>query len=114
MMTRRRTEFEHLSDRMKAFCAGIRKKYRLGAHHLPLLVAAGESHDRMTQARDLLAAEGLIVQDRHGQPRPHPAVAIERDAVIRFARLLRELALEDEISADSRPPRLPGRRYGRN
>jgi hypothetical protein len=110
---KRGTEFEHLSERMKSFCAGIRRKYRLSTHHLPLLVAAGEAHDRMTQARDILAVEGLIVTDRHGQSKQHPALGIEKDSAIRFCRLLRELALEDEIPAGSRPPRLPGRRYGR-
>jgi phage terminase small subunit len=112
-MARQRAEFGHLSEAMQTFCARIRRKYPLSPHHQLLLVAAGEAHDRAQQARALLATEGLISIDRHGQQRPHPAVAIEQAATIRFARLIRELALEDEVAAGSRPPRLPGRRYGR-
>jgi hypothetical protein len=66
----------------------------------------------MSEARAILAESGLIAVDRHGQARAHPAVAIERDSAIRFARLLRELSLEDEASA-ARPPALAARRYGR-
>jgi hypothetical protein len=52
------------------------------------------------------------VENRHDEIRPHPAVSIERDSAIRFARLLRELGLGDE-PADSRPPALRGRYVGR-
>ena len=76
------------------------------------LEAACEAHDRKTEARALLDAEGLTIKNRHGELRPHPGVAIERDSAIRFARMLRELGLSDEPS-DSRPPRLSGRYAGR-
>ena len=73
-----------LSDAMKQFYRQISRRYALSTHHLRLLTCACESHDRMTQAAALIAEEGLTTVDRHGQTRPHPAVAIERDSRYRF------------------------------
>lgn len=73
-----------------------------------LLQAACECWDRLVQARKLLDAEGIVTRDRFGQARPHPAVAIERDARTQLARLYRELRLGDDGPApDVRPPRRP-------
>lgn len=33
----------------------------------------------MTQARDVLRTSGLMVTNRHGELKPHPAIAVERD-----------------------------------
>lgn len=59
----------------------------------------------MTQAQAILEGEGIVVEGRFGK-RAHPAVAIERDARLAFARLVRELALHDDADADARPPRI--------
>ena len=56
------------------------------------------SWDRICAARELLDREGLVVKGRQGQ-RPHPAVAIERDAKTTFAKLLRDLDLDAEDPA---------------
>jgi hypothetical protein len=45
--------------------------------------------DRCTEARERLAAEGLTVDGREGGLRPHPCIAIERDARAAFASLVR-------------------------
>jgi P27 family predicted phage terminase small subunit len=105
---------EHLSEASAAFCRRLRRKYRLHDHHDRLLIAACEAWDRMVQARELIAQEGLTTTDRHGQSRPHPAVAIERDSRTAFARMLRELALSDESPDENRPPRPSGRYAGRH
>ncbi len=47
---------------------------------LLILETALRAHDRMIQARDWLDAEGLTVQDRFGQAKPHPCAVIERDS----------------------------------
>jgi len=65
-----------------------------------------QAWDRADYSRRVLKRDGLFVTDRYGSPRPHPAVAIERDARDAFARLLRQLDLEGEPDASRRrrPP----------
>jgi P27 family predicted phage terminase small subunit len=103
---------EHLSPAMRRFYNVIARKYALQEQHRRLLITACEAHDRMTQAREQLAREGLTITTRHGEVRQHPCAAIERDSATRFARLLRELGLADEPE-NPRPPRLAGRYSGR-
>ena len=94
---------------MAAWWRSTFKRYLLEAHHEKLLTATAEAHDRMTEARAVIKAEGMIYKNRFDEPRAHPAVAIERDSRIAFTRLLRELGLSDDTDAP-RPPR-PGGRY---
>ena len=86
----------HLTNSTKAWWREVVRDYALEPHHLRLLQAACESWDRLQQARELLATDGLVVHGREGGVRPHPAVAIERDCKIGFARLIRELDLDVE------------------
>ena len=78
-------------------------EYALEPHHERLLTLAGEAWDRCEQAREALDEYGLVFLDRHGGVKPRPEVAIERDSRIAFARLLRELDLDDEPTPDRRP-----------
>jgi len=72
-----------------------------------LLQAAGEAWDRLQQSRALLDSQGLTLAGREGV-KVHPAVAIERDSRLAFARLIRELDLDLDppAAADMRPPKL--------
>ena len=90
------------------------KAYQLEPHHLRLLQLAGESWDRAQEARVILARDGVVVTDDRKNVRSHPAVAIERDSRIAFARLVRELDLDTEPPSDSRfaPPGLRSNRRG--
>jgi phage terminase small subunit len=81
-----------------------RTTYDLEPHHQRLLQAACEAWDRLQEAREVLRQEGTYVEGRYG-PRAHPAVAVERDSRVAFARLLRELDLDGEPGPDPRPPR---------
>jgi phage terminase small subunit len=83
-------------------------RFELEEHHLKLLRLACEAWDRCQQAREALAEGGLTYLDRFEQPHARPEIAIERDNRIAFARLLREMALDVEPPAESRPPRRPG------
>ncbi|MCC7181171.1 MAG: P27 family phage terminase small subunit [Acidobacteria bacterium] len=104
----------HLSAPSRAWWKAIVRDYALADHQLRTLTAACEAWDRKDQARDVLTAEGLTFTTKHGEKRPHPAVAIERDARVAFLRAVRELALEGgDEPEDSRPPRLRGRYQGR-
>lgn len=59
-----------------------------------LLQTALESFDRVRQAQKILARDGLVVKDRFGQPRQHPASLAERDAKLQMLRALHALNLE--------------------
>jgi len=97
----------HLSKASKAWWKAITEDFRLESWQLRTLTAAAEAWDRCTQARELVAAEGITVEDRFGVAKVHPAVAIERDSRLSFLRCVRELALEvDDEPAEVRPPRI--------
>jgi hypothetical protein len=98
----------HLSPGAKRWFRAVSACYELENHHLLLLCLAAEAWDRCCGARRVLDAEGTTFIDRHGQPRPRPEVAIERDSRIAFARLLRELDLDINPPVD--PKRLPSLR----
>ncbi|WP_312015860.1 P27 family phage terminase small subunit [Bradyrhizobium sp. JYMT SZCCT0428] len=104
----------HLSDSTRVWWRLVVRDYELEAHHLRLLQAAGECWDRLQQARELLARDGLVIEGREGGMRPHPAAAIERDSRIAFARLIRELDLDVEPPTSTRtgPASLRSNRRG--
>jgi hypothetical protein len=87
----------------------VKAEYALEPHHLRLLVLAARAWDRGDEARDKLEVEGVLVSDKWGIPHAHPMIAVERNCRIDFARLLRELALDVEAPAETRPPQIMGR-----
>lgn len=97
---------EHLSESAQEWWRSALSDYDFEPHHLRLLQAACEAWDRMQQARQALADHGgLTFTDERGVIRAHPAVAMERDARIAFARLVRELDLDTGSPSDApRPP----------
>ncbi|MCC7045027.1 MAG: hypothetical protein IT183_14270 [Acidobacteria bacterium] len=104
----------HLSRESAAWWRGLMAEFAFAPHQIRTLTAAAESWDRKEQARARIEAEGLTFATKAGELRPHPAVAIERDARIAFLRAVRELALADDAApGDVRPPRLTGRYQGR-
>jgi phage terminase small subunit len=98
----------HLAPPTRAWWSLVAHDYTLEAHHYRLLTLAGESWDRCVQAREAIAAEGIVFRDDRGNPRTHPAVAIEKDSRIAFARIVRELDLDVEAPVPNRvaPPAL--------
>jgi hypothetical protein len=56
----------------------------------------------LQEARALIDRDGICVLCREGGLRPHPAIQIERDSRIAFARLIRELDLDIDAPANSR------------
>lgn len=95
-MTTRHTPPSHLQPATKKWWVQVNRDFELSDHHRRLLSLAAESWDRGQQARAILARDGLTYMDRFGQPRSRPEVAIERDSRIAFARLVRELRLDDD------------------
>jgi len=100
---------KHLTAATRRWWATVVGEYELEEHHIRLLTLAAEAHDRGTEARTTLKQVGAYYENRFGEPRAHPAVAVERDSRIAFARLMRELDLDGEPAPDNRPPRVPGR-----
>lgn len=103
----------HLRPATRRWWASVVKTWDLEAHHCRLLTLACEAFDRSEEAREQVAREGLTVLDRFEQVKPHPCAAIERDAKVTFARLLRELDLDVDAPAEAnRPPVLQRYRGG--
>lgn len=98
----------HLGAEARKWWQGVVSEYQLEGHHLKLLQAAAECWERLQQARQTIAEQGATFQDDRGNFRAHPAVAIERDSRIGFARLIRELDLDTEPGRPERigPPAL--------
>jgi P27 family predicted phage terminase small subunit len=101
----------HLSASTKKWWKSVVAEFLLEEHHRHLLKLACEALDRAEGARETLATLGTTYTDRFGAPRARPEVAIERDARISFARLVRELDLDTEVpSSGHRPPPLRSNR----
>src|SRR5687768_5971516 len=98
---------KHLKAATRRWFAGVVESYELEPHHERLLIAAADAWDRMDAARQVITRDGLTYTDRFGCPKARPEVAIERDARVAFARLVRELRLDVEPD-DPRPPGLGG------
>ena len=98
----------HLKPATKRWWADVVDRWALEGHHVRLLTAAAESWDWYQQARAQIDADGLTTGTRDGGVKAHPALGVERDSRLAFARLLRELDLDLEVPADTK--RIPALR----
>lgn len=107
-MSKHNNEISHLRPATREWYTSVLAAYDLESHHLKLLRLAAEAWDRTQMAREVIDREGLTFTDSGGFPKPRPEVAIERDARIGFARLIRELRLDVASPGenDIRPPRI--------
>lgn len=97
----------HLRPETASWWKAVVAEFDLEQHHIRLLRLACEAWDRGQEAREAIAQHGSVYVDRFGQPRARPEIAIERDARIAFARLMRELALDvDGPDESGRPPQI--------
>lgn len=109
-MTTSNAELRHLRPATAAWVKAMRGTFSFESPHERLLILAAEAWDRGVEARERIAADGAYAADRFGQIKAHPALAVERDSRLSFARLVRELGLEDdEPGAAPRPPAIQGR-----
>ena len=99
---------KHLSARSRQIYRTVVDDYDLTGepHALEVLRLALEALDRADEARQMVADEGITFRNRFGELRPHPAVAIERDARLAAWRGFRELSLDAGDYVDPRPPRV--------
>src|SRR5262249_18633813 len=61
-----------------------------------VLLAACESLDRLRDCQRTLKTDGLTCEDRFGQTRAHPLLAVERDSRTALLKALRQLGLAAE------------------
>jgi phage terminase small subunit len=99
----------HLSAASQLAWRRYVRDYNFESHHLAILQATLEAQDRLTQARQAIERDGLIVPGREGLARLHPAVPVERDSRIAVLRGYRELGL-DLPEAPARPGTRPALR----
>jgi hypothetical protein len=99
----------HLSKRSRSLFRQIQADFELGPHHERLLLLFAEALDRCDAAQALINERGLTVTDRFGQEREAPWVRTKKDAEVVAARLLREIDLDAELPAETRPPHIQGR-----
>jgi P27 family predicted phage terminase small subunit len=94
----------YLAPATRAWWEATVGRWQLEDHHKKLLTLAAEAWDRGQQAREAIARDGLTTVTKDGGTRAHPAVRIESDCRLAFARLVRELDLDLEApAAASRP-----------
>lgn len=104
-MNARQEPPETLSEAGRAFWRAVVERFDLEAVDLPLLAGACEMLDRAAAAREQVTREGTVVADRFGQPKEHPAAAVERQSWLTFSKLRRELNVDSvPAPSESRPP----------
>jgi len=69
---------------------------------LMLLQQACEALDRLRETQKIIHNEGVVIADRFGQPRQHPATLVERDARNQLVKCIRMLDLDIEVPAPRR------------
>ncbi len=95
---RKPTPPKHLSREAKQLWHRLRVDYVLDdSAGLLLLQSALEAFDRLLQARQILAKEGIVAVDRFAQQKPHAAVQVEAAARQQMHSALRLLRLAPEV-----------------
>jgi len=98
----------HLRASTRKWWTSIADRYELEPQHYNILTLAAEALDRCEEAREAIAKVGPYFKTKSGNIKPHPALAVERDNRVVFARLVRELNLNVDEPSDARPPRIGG------
>ena len=93
----------HLQPKTRKWWKSIILEYELDGSALKLLTLAAECWDRSEQCRGIVEKEGPVFIGADGSPRKHPAINIELDAKINFARLVKQLGLPSEEPAPPTP-----------
>jgi phage terminase small subunit len=97
---------KHLRAETRRWFEQVCKDYELESHHIMILTLAAEAWDRHLQAREGLAKNGMTFKDKFKNVKPRPEIMVVRDSTNTFARMLRELKLEEAPPEPPRPPAL--------
>ena len=98
----------HLSKEAQGWWKRITDEFDIDCATSLVLQSVLEAFDRSREARALLKRDGVIVVDRFGQQKAHPAAAVERDSYATMLRGWRMLGLDIEPPGPIGRP--PGRR----
>ena len=90
----------HLTAASQKLWRAIVADYQIDPAAEMILLAVLESRDRREEARAGIAKDGATVTDRFGQKKPHPSIAIERDAATTMMRGWRLLGFDQEPRGD--------------
>lgn len=96
---------DNLAENGRKWAQNIIKAFDFDEHELQAVWMAANCLDRIASAQGEIAVHGAVVENRYHELKTNPAVVIERDNKILFARLCRELNLFDTKIPDSRIPR---------
>jgi len=109
--TARPTAPEHLSKEGRELFDWIVENYKITDQAaLATLTLALEAYDRSAAARRKVKREGMTYEDFRGQPKPHPAVAIQREAAATWKLLLGQLGIPETIDQRDRHGHYSGRK----
>jgi P27 family predicted phage terminase small subunit len=84
----------HLTVEGKKLWKRIAAEVELDAPALLLLTTLAEQFDTTNEARALLKKEGVVINDRFGQAKRHPACSIELAAIASLTRCWRLLGFD--------------------
>ncbi len=93
---------DHLSSEAKEWWLRVIREWEIDTAQLPILEVALGAWDRLAEARQQIAEDGLTFMNQEtGVRHAHPAVSIERDARREFRLAWKQLGLETEIEPSS-------------
>jgi len=75
------------------------------AHDKERLLMAAKTLDEIAAVERQVQADGMFVKNRYGATIEHVGMKSIRDLRTLFVRIVREMGLDLEAPADSRPPR---------
>jgi phage terminase small subunit len=83
---------QDLSENSRKWWRTCIDSFEFAPPDLRLLEECCRAYDRILEARKVLARDGTYIEGRLGL-KPHPALLVERDSVVLFSRLVRDLHL---------------------
>jgi phage terminase small subunit len=106
-MSKKNTKIDTLSPESRALYDRLVDEWRIvdSAGSCTLMVAM-QALDRLHEAQALIASEGLMITDRFGQKKAHPATTVEREARAGLMQCFKALnldleSLEEEPDAEA-------------
>jgi P27 family predicted phage terminase small subunit len=85
----------HLGGPERQIWAGVFRDFDLSTEMaIAVLTSALEAHQRARECRETILQEGMTVEGRDGQTKPHPLLSVERDARAAWLAAIRALGLE--------------------